>query len=185
MLDRPRGPLVCPEALLCDRDGTLVADVPYNDDPEQMTVLPGVGDALDRARQRGLHTGVITNQSGIAKGLIAPERLACIHDRLEQLIGPFDVIISCPHDAADRCRCRKPQPGLVLAAAATLDVEPGACVVVGDTWSDVAAAERAGATGILLASAPHDVDARARQAIVRPDLASAVDLVLCWRSAAA
>lgn len=185
MLDRLGGPLVYPEALLCDRDGTLVTDVPYNDDPEQMAVLPGVGDALRRARQRGVRIGVVTNQSGVAKGLIAPERLARLHDRLEQLLGPFDVIVSCPHDAADRCACRKPEPGLVLAAAASLDLEPGECVVVGDTWSDVAAAERAGATGILLAATPHDVDARAAQAIVRPDLASAVDLVLSWRSAAA
>lgn len=176
------GPLTYPEALLCDRDGTIVVDVPYNDDPERVELLPGVAAALARARRHGLRLGLVTNQSGVAKGLIAPERLAAVNARLEALVGPFDVVLACPHDDSDGCACRKPAPGMVLSAADALGVEASACVVVGDTWSDVDAAHRAGAVGILVGTDRASAAAVKDTAIVRRDLADAVDLILSWRS---
>ena len=138
------------QALLCDRDGTLVVDVPYNNDPEQLVPMVGVVGALARARRAAVRTGVVTNQSGVAKGIVSPAELEALHARLDALLGPFDVICACPHDETEGCTCRKPQPGLVLQAAETLGVPASACVVIGDTIADVEAADAAGALGILV-----------------------------------
>ena len=170
-----------PEALLCDRDGTLLVDVPYNDDPALVQPLPGVADALRAVRSAGMRTAVVTNQSGIARGLISPGALTAVHERLDELLGPFDVIVHCPHDDADGCTCRKPLPGLVARAAARLGVEAAACVLIGDTGADVASAYGAGATGILV---PNDrtlpLEVRG-VAHVHGDFADAVGQVLEWR----
>jgi histidinol-phosphate phosphatase family protein len=163
-------------ALLCDRDGTLVDDVPYNADPDLVRPRPGVKGALDRARARGLRIGVVTNQSGIGRGWITTNQLRVVHDRLDMLLGPFDVIETCPHAPDDGCRCRKPEPGLVLRATDALGVSPGQCTLIGDRAADVEAARAAGAAAILVPSVatgrvPHD-------AVVAPTFASAIALVL-------
>jgi histidinol-phosphate phosphatase family protein len=137
-------------ALLCDRDGTLVDDVPYNAEPRALRLRAGVADALGRARAAGLRIGIVTNQSGVARGRIRPDELAAVHARLVELLGPIDVIASCPHHPDAGCSCRKPEPGLVLDAAAALGVAPTSCVVIGDRVHDVIAADRAGACGILV-----------------------------------
>jgi D-glycero-D-manno-heptose 1,7-bisphosphate phosphatase len=137
-------------ALLCDRDGTLIEDVPYNAEAAAVRPLPGVADALARVRAAGWRVGVVTNQSGLSRGRIRPEQLEAVHARLVELLGPFDVIAVCPHGPADGCSCRKPEPGLVVRAAAALDVPPAACVVVGDRRCDVVAAKRAGAMALLV-----------------------------------
>jgi D-glycero-D-manno-heptose 1,7-bisphosphate phosphatase len=161
-------------ALLCDRDGTLIEDVPYNREPDQVRPLGGVDDALRRARAGGLRVGVITNQSGVARGLISTAQLDAVQRRVDELLGPFDVVLTCRHGPDDGCPCRKPEPGLVIAAADALGLPPAACVVVGDQERDVEAAQRAGACGIL-------VDPSTGRAPTAPAVASfraAVDLVL-------
>jgi histidinol-phosphate phosphatase family protein len=139
-------------ALLCDRDGTLIEDVPYNPEPDAVRPLAGVIAALRRARNAGLKIGVVTNQSGVARGMIEPSQLDAVHARMTELLGPFDVIVSCPHGPADACGCRKPEPGLIFQAAAAIDVAPEACVVIGDQERDVHAAARAGAPAILVST---------------------------------
>ncbi|GII81486.1 hypothetical protein Sru01_64680 [Sphaerisporangium rufum] len=167
-----------PRAVLFDRDGTLIVDVPYNNDPERVRPMPGAAAALDRLRRAGLPLGVVTNQAGVAKGLITMRELAEVNARVDRLLGPFGVWAVCPHDDADGCDCRKPRPGLVLRAAAALGVRPGDCVVIGDIGRDVEAARAAGARGILVptpVTRPAEVAAAAE---VAADLAGAVDLVL-------
>ena len=151
-------------AVLVDRDGTIVVDVPYNADPKLVEPMPGAREALDRVRSAGLPVGVISNQSGVARGLITVEQLVAVNARVEELLGPFDVWQVCPHDADDGCDCRKPRPGMVLAAAAELGVAVDACVVIGDIGSDVAAAERAGAQGVLVPT-PMTVEAEVKNAV--------------------
>jgi histidinol-phosphate phosphatase family protein len=151
--------------VLLDRDGTLVEDVPYNGDPEKVRPMPGARQALDRLRAAGLRLGVVTNQSGLARGYFTAAQLARVHARVEELLGPFDTWQVCPHDDDAGCGCRKPAPGLVRAAAADLGTTPRRCVVVGDIGRDVTAALAAGAAGILVptpvtrpeevAAAPH------------------------------
>jgi HAD superfamily hydrolase (TIGR01662 family) len=163
-----------PEAVLFDRDGTLVVDVPYNGDPALVRPVPAAGAALGLLRSAGIRTGVITNQSGIARGLISAGQAEAVNRRVEQLLGPFAVWQVCPHGPDDGCGCRKPRPGLVLAAAERLGVPPERIAVVGDIGADVGAAAAAGAASVLVPTAvtrPEEVDAAP---VVRPDLVAAV-----------
>jgi HAD superfamily hydrolase (TIGR01662 family) len=139
-----------PDLVLFDRDGTLVHDFPYNGDPDWVRPVDGAREALDRLRARGVRVGVVSNQSGVARGLITEEQVRACMDRLEELLGPFDTIRWCPHGPDEACDCRKPAPGMVKAACAELDVDPARCVVVGDIAADVDAAAAAGAVGILV-----------------------------------
>ena len=110
------------EAVLCDRDGTLVADVPYNGDPERVAPLRGVAEGLDRLRSAGLPVGIVSNQSGVARGWLTVALVEAVNARVAALLGPFRAVAWCPHGPADACGCRKPAPGLVLAAARALGV---------------------------------------------------------------
>jgi HAD superfamily hydrolase (TIGR01662 family) len=166
------------DAVLFDRDGTLVEDVPYNGDPEAVHPMPGARAALDRLRAAGLRLGVVTNQSGLARGRFQPSDLDRVHRRIEDLLGPFDTWQVCPHDEGAGCWCRKPAPGLVLAAARALATVPGRCVVVGDIGRDMAAAGAAGAFGVLVPTAVTRPDEIAAAPSVAGDLSHAVDLIL-------
>ncbi|MTD53387.1 HAD-IIIA family hydrolase [Amycolatopsis pithecellobii] len=167
-----------PLAVLFDRDDTLIEDVPYLNDPEKVRPVPGAVDLVRRLRTAGVGVGVVSNQSGVAKGLISREELAAVNARVEELLGPFDTWQVCVHDEADRCACRKPAPGLIRAAAAELRVPASRCVVIGDTGGDVAAAETAGARGILVPTARTRPEEAERAATVAPDLAHAVRLAM-------
>jgi D-glycero-D-manno-heptose 1,7-bisphosphate phosphatase len=106
-----------PAAVLFDRDGTLVHDVPYNGDPALVRPVDGAAEALRRLRDAGIPTAVVSNQSGIARGLLTAAQVDAVNARLEELVGPLGPVLYCPHGADDGCRCRKPAPGLVLQAA--------------------------------------------------------------------
>ena len=156
------GPPARPAAVLLDRDGTLVDDVPYNGDPERVRPRPGASEALERLRSAGVRMAVVSNQSGIGRGLLTPEQVDAVNRRVEQLLGPIGPWFVCPHDPDDRCDCRKPRPGLVLRAAERLGVEPAACALIGDIGSDIDAARAAGARGLLVptpATLKREVDA--------------------------
>jgi HAD superfamily hydrolase (TIGR01662 family) len=139
-----------PRLVLFDRDGTLIDDVPYNGDPQRVVARPGARAALDRLRAAGVRVGIVTNQSGVARGLIDASAVGRINERVEELLGPFEVVEVCTHGPDDGCDCRKPAPGMILTAAARLGVDPADCVVVGDIGADVEAAAAAGARGILV-----------------------------------
>ncbi len=139
-----------PDLVLFDRDGTLVRDYPYNGDPALVTPVPGTREAVDALRARGVRVGVVSNQSGVARGLITREQVDACMARLDELLGPFETVQVCPHGPDDGCSCRKPAPGMVKAACAELDVDPARCVVIGDIGADVEAAAAAGATGVLV-----------------------------------
>jgi HAD superfamily hydrolase (TIGR01662 family) len=165
-------------AVLFDRDGTLVHDVPYNGDPAAVRPVDGAREVLDALRARGVLLGVVTNQSGIARGLLSAADVEAVDAEVERLLGPFDSWQVCPHEESDRCTCRKPAPGMILSAARELDVAPWECAVVGDIEADVLAARAAGALGVLVptrATLPDEVD-RSRP-LVATSLAGAIDLM--------
>jgi histidinol-phosphate phosphatase family protein len=167
-----------PEAVLLDRDGTLVVDVPYNTDPEQVRAMPGARAALDRLRAAGVRLAVVSNQSGIARGIVTDDEVAAVNRRVEELLGPLGPWCVCPHGPDDGCDCRKPAPGLVVEAAERLGVAPERCAVVGDIGADVEAARAAGARGVLVPTPRtrrEEVDAAPERA---GDLGEAVDLLL-------
>lgn len=170
-----------PLAVLFDRDDTLIEDGPYLRDPGGVQPKPGASEGLSELRRRGLLLGVVTNQSGVAKGLITDEELGAVNARVESVLGPFGAWQVCVHDAGDGCRCRKPEPGMVLDAAAALGVAPSRCVMIGDTGGDVDAALAAQAGAVLVPTArtlPHEVDDARRRAKVAPDLETAIAMVL-------
>jgi histidinol-phosphate phosphatase family protein len=167
-----------PRAVLFDRDGTLVHDVPYNPDPGAVAPLPHAARCVGRLRSAGIRVGVVSNQSGVARGLISRDELSAVNAAVDASVGPFDTWQVCVHGPEDGCSCRKPRPGLVRAAARDLRVDPKHCVVIGDIGADVLAARAAGARGILVptdATLPQEV---ATAPEVAADLDTAVDLVL-------
>jgi histidinol-phosphate phosphatase family protein len=164
-------------AVLFDRDGTLVDDVPYNGDPRRVRLRAGAERAVTRARAAGAAVGLITNQSGVARGLLTPQQVEAVNARLQELLGPFDVIAVCPHSPGDGCGCRKPLGGMVLDAARRLGVDPRHCWVVGDIAADVQAAHHAGARAVLV---PTEVTLRQEIRLaphVAADLDGALDIV--------
>jgi histidinol-phosphate phosphatase family protein len=172
------GPVTGVRAVLLDRDGTLVVDVPYNGDPGRVAPVDGAADAVAALRDAGLALAVVTNQSGIGRGMITARQVDAVNARIDRLIGPLGPWVVCPHAPDAGCECRKPKPGLVVRAAALLGVPPAACVVVGDRAADVGAAAAAGARSILVPSpATGDAD-RAAAPVVADSLRGAVDLIL-------
>jgi histidinol-phosphate phosphatase family protein len=164
-------------AVLFDRDGTLVHDVPYNGDPSLVEPVPQAGSALRRVRADGLLTGIVSNQSGVARGLLSHDQVAAVNAEIDGRLGPFDTWQVCPHGPDDGCACRKPAPGLVLAAARELGVRPEECAVIGDIGSDVLAARAAGARGVLVPTAETLPDETADAPWVAPSLEEALDLL--------
>lgn len=166
------------DAVLLDRDGTLIEDVPYNGDPEKVRPVPGARAALDRLRSAGLRLAVVTNQSGLARGYFTGEQMRAVHARVEELLGRFDAWLVCPHDDADGCDCRKPAPGLVYAAARELGTTPSRCVLVGDIGRDVGAAMAAGAAAVLVPTPVTRPEEVAAAGWVATDLPAAVAEIL-------
>ncbi|AMJ45919.1 haloacid dehalogenase [Corynebacterium stationis] len=167
-----------PSAVLFDRDNTLVVDVPYNGDPALVRPMPGARDALDMLRAHGIPVGVISNQSGIGRGLITNSQVQSVNQRITEILGHFDIWKICPHLDSDGCACRKPEPGMLLSAAQHLGVDPQKMVFVGDIGADIGAARAAGCRGILV---PTEVTLQSEvddAPIVASDLTSAVEVAL-------
>ena len=164
-------------AVLFDRDDTLIVDVPYLADPARVRPTAQARAAVDRVRAAGLRIGVVSNQSGIARGLLTEADVAAVDDRVSELLGPMDTWQTCPHGPDDGCRCRKPAPGMVQAAAAALGLQPRHCLVIGDIGADVEAARAAGARAMLVPTERTlraEVDDARRRGILAADLAEAL-----------
>ncbi|MET7854755.1 HAD family hydrolase [Streptomyces avermitilis] len=166
------------DLVLFDRDGTLIHDVPYNGDPERVRPVDGAREALDLLRTRGIGTGVVTNQSGVARGLLSTADVRRVNARVDELLGPFDVWAVCPHGTDDGCHCRKPRPGMILWAAGRLRTQPERIAVIGDIGADMEAARRADALGILVPTAQTRPEEIAAAEHVAADLSTAVRAVL-------
>ncbi len=141
-------------AIFLDRDGTVIAERDYLSDPAGLELLPGATSALASLRQLGFRLVLITNQSGIGRGLFNESRLEQIHDRLREVLGNDDVALDaiyyCPHLPDAQCDCRKPHSGLVMRAVEDLNIDPHLSFVVGDKACDIELGKRVGATTILV-----------------------------------
>lgn len=172
-----------------DRDGTLNKDPGYLNNPDAVCLLPGVGPAVARLNEAGYKTVVVTNQSGIGRGLIEPDALEAIHQRLRQLLAEdgawLDGIYVCTHRPDEGCGCRKPAPGLVDRARRELGLGADRSFVIGDKATDVELARNIGATAVFVLSGDHPEEERAKMAgldlspdYVARDLAEAVEWIL-------
>ena len=165
-------------AVLFDRDGTLVKDVPYNGDPALVEPMPTARAATELLRRNGIAIGVITNQSGVARGLLSPADVAAVNERIDELLGPIDVWAICPHGAEEGCGCRKPAPGLVNRALRTLGLRAADAVVIGDIGADMGAARAAGAGGVLVPTPMTRLEEVRDAPLVAATVLAAVELVL-------
>lgn len=145
--------------VIFDRDGTIIVDVPYNGDPAAVEPVAGMREALDRLRAASIPIAVVSNQSGVGRGMIDLEQVEAVNRRVEELLGPFAASLYCPHSPDEDCECRKPKPKLVLDAARAMGADPACCVVIGDKPSDMEAARNAGARGIFVDAAHSAADA--------------------------
>ena len=145
-------------AIFLDKDGTLLEDVPYNVDPAHMRLGAGVATGVRRLHEAGFALVVVTNQSGVARGYFPESAIAPMERHLRHLLGvPLAGFYYCPHHPAGtvaryafRCRCRKPEPGMLRRAAAELNLDLERSWLVGDILNDVEAGWRAGCRTVLL-----------------------------------
>jgi len=131
-----------------DRDGVINADRGYVHDIENFEFLPGVPEALRKLRGAGYLLIVVTNQSGIGRGLYSEAKMHELHSYMQAQLaahgGALDAIYHCPHDPIQGCECRKPLPGLLLQAMNDFDIDRKSSFIVGDKPSDLAAGAAAG-----------------------------------------
>ncbi len=179
-------------AVFLDKDGTLIEDVPFNVDPALIRLTPGAGEALRSLRDAGFKLIVVSNQSGVARGLFPEAALARVAERLDALLAEWDVRLdgfyTCPHhpegsvpEYAIACACRKPAPGMILAAAREHGVDLQRSWLIGDILNDVEAGRRAGCRTILLDNGNEtewELSAERRPDFVAPDLGAAAERIL-------
>jgi len=153
---------VLKSAVFLDRDDTIIRDVPYLNDPQGIVLLPGAAEAIRRLNEAKLPVIMITNQSGIARGLLTEEILDSIHDRLIRLLADrsalVDAVYFCPHHPEGtvkafsmECACRKPAPGMLLKAALDFGLDLKRSYLVGDKSIDIETIAAVGGSGILIA----------------------------------
>jgi len=143
------------KVVILDRDGTIVVDRHYLSDPDALQFEPWAEAGLRSMSDMGFRLVVITNQSGVARGLFSLARLAEIHDRMRQMLHAIGVALEgvyfCPHGPQEGCECRKPNLGLMRQASRELGFEMSRSIVIGDKDSDVEFGRRAGALTMLIA----------------------------------
>ena len=181
-------------AVFLDRDGTIMDDSGYVHRAEDVVVYPWSADALRLLKRAGFAIVVITNQSGVARGLYPESAVHEVHAHLTRELARGGAVVDawyhCPHhkdavDAAYRldCDCRKPRPGMLTRAADALGLDLARSVVVGDRWSDVACGRAVGAAAVLVQTGvgalealepPHGLQADA----IVPSLAEAASWIL-------
>jgi histidinol-phosphate phosphatase family protein len=175
-------------AVFLDRDGTIIEEVGYLKDPSQVKLIPGAADAIARLNRRGIAVVVVTNQSGVGRGLVTESAVGQVHAELARQLeaaegggveggadgggggARWDAIYYCPHHPDDGCECRKPGPGMFRRAAAEHGLDLGRSFVVGDKVSDVRAGKLLGCrTVLVLTGYGADESQRARAAGITPD----------------
>jgi D-glycero-D-manno-heptose 1,7-bisphosphate phosphatase len=164
-------------AILFDRDGTLIADRPPNNDVTAVTVMPSAAGAIALAREWDCRIGVVSNQPALTHDDFDLGGFRAVNTLIQRRIGCVDAWFICPHAEGAACDCRKPRPGLVLSAIRRFESTPEHVAVIGDIDADVEAAASAGALGILV---PNE---RTRDAEIRTAPIVARDLVHAVRRA--
>jgi len=173
-----------------DRDGTLNFDPGYLNRPDELRLIPGVAQALKNLKLAGYDLVVVSNQSGISRGLIEPLVLEQIHARMNELLllesgVEIDEFAICPHHPDEGCVCRKPHPTLLLEVAQRKSILMNRTVMIGDKYSDISAGIRAGCrytiqvlTGAGTSERANQVASADEPSYIAEDLARAVSWLL-------
>lgn len=170
-----------------DRDGVLNRAFPEGGTTRpplsvaELELLPGVPESLARLRAAGFVLVVVTNQPDVARGKQTRAAVEEINATMRAELPLLDAF-ACYHDTADRCPCRKPKPGLLIAAAAKWDLDVPGAFLIGDRWSDVAAAHAAGCRGVLI-DTPFGQKERCAPDHTARDIGEAVNWILATAAA--
>jgi len=171
-------------AVFLDRDGVLIRTfvrqgVPHPPQTlDQVEVLPGVAHALHMLRVEGFELVVVTNQPDVARGTQTRGAVEAINAELGRQL-PLDEICVCYHDTADRCACRKPAPGMLLAAAQRRGIDLASSFMVGDRGSDIAAGTAAGCASFLIQT-PYSKCDKVKPHALATDLADVARQILSF-----
>ncbi len=143
-----------PTTVLLDRDGTILQPIPYLKDPAQVALLPGAAEGLRELATRGCRLVVLTNQSGVGRGIMTQADVTAVHARMAELLSErgirLDGIFTCPHLPEAGCDCRKPATGLARTAASALGLDLTRAVVVGDSPVDIGLARQLHVPAVLV-----------------------------------
>jgi D-glycero-D-manno-heptose 1,7-bisphosphate phosphatase len=149
------------KAVFLDKDGTIIPNIPYNVDPDRITIDEKTIEGLRLLKEEGFLLIIISNQAGVAKGYFLEEDLEKVWNKISALLQHYQLAIDafyyCPHEPggvvsgyAISCPCRKPQPGMILNAASQLRIDLSQSWMIGDILNDVEAGNRAGCCTILI-----------------------------------
>ena len=169
-------------AVFFDRDGVLNEPVIREGRPfppgrlEEVRVLPGVRQACRELSAAGLKLVCVSNQPDIARGTQDPEIVSAINRYLRELLA-LDEVVTCPHDDADECGCRKPLPGMLLEAAGRLSLDLSRSVTVGDRWRDIDAGRAAGTLTVFVDRGYHERSPEGQDLTVR-EVKEAVEWII-------
>jgi D-glycero-D-manno-heptose 1,7-bisphosphate phosphatase len=170
------------KVVILDRDGTMVIDRGYLSDPAGLEFEPGAAEGLKWLYSHGYRLVVITNQSGVGRGLFTIERLEAMNERLNIMVeetgAKLEGIYYCPHAPDDGCTCRKPELGLLMRAASELGFDPKSAIMIGDKESDIEFGRRAGATTVLIATGASAAHVRIEPDIIAPNLMEAARAII-------
>lgn len=159
-------------AVFLDRDGTLIEELGFLHQPRRVRLLHGVVRGLKQLKKAGFSVVVISNQSGVGRGLLTMAQVRAVNKRVQKLLAqrgiPLEGVYVCPHHPQSGCACRKPKSGLVRRAARQLGLRLKGCYSLGDRASDVALAQQVGGKGILVLTG-YGRRVRRRLQGVRPD----------------
>jgi D-glycero-D-manno-heptose 1,7-bisphosphate phosphatase len=170
------------KVVILDRDGTVVIDRGYLDDPAGLEFEPGAAEALKWLYSQGFRLVVITNQSGVGRGLFNTEQLEAMSARLHAMVesagARLERIYVCPHAPSAGCECRKPALGLLKQAVADLGFNPAAATMIGDKESDIEFGRRAGARTILISHRAQTAALRIMPDLIARDMMEAARAVI-------
>ena len=144
------------KAFFLDRDGVVIRQISYLHDPELVELEKNVPQAIRKIHEKGMLAVVLTNQSGVARGMFTEKDVDLCHQRLQELLAQhgekIDAFYTCCHhpDFSGECSCRKPKPGLFVAAAQELDIDTASSFMVGDKFSDLESGRNAGVKQSIL-----------------------------------
>ncbi|MFM8763752.1 MAG: D-glycero-alpha-D-manno-heptose-1,7-bisphosphate 7-phosphatase [Spartobacteria bacterium] len=166
-------------AIFLDRDGTLMDEVNYCNDPATVRAIPGAGKTLALLREQGWLTVIITNQSGLSKGYITPAQYEAVNaELLRQLGGGIDAIYFCADHPDQPTERRKPQPGMLLEAAVDLEINLASSWMIGDKPIDVECGHNAGCRTILVRTGYGSAQAQTNADFVMNDVTEALQHII-------
>lgn len=154
------------KAFFLDRDGVIIHDADYLSRPEDVELIPGIIEALQKIHEAGYLAVAVSNQSGIARGYFTMEDLAKVEEKIDSLLAEkgekIDKWYYCPHhpkgkvaEYAVECSCRKPAPGMILEAVKDLNIDVKGSFIIGDKLSDIKSGIRAGVKGYAKVATGH------------------------------